>query len=224
MKLWGLAFAALIATAAPAHAELIRFDFAGTVDQALTGTSISAGDPFVASFVLDTEAPVSNSIANLARYDEPYSTMDFAIDGATPTPYAGNPSSFAQVTNQNQLDLVFNFDINSAPFSGGVAGTAFGRFQVQYFTAGLFGSVADLTTLDTALLASLTPFQPVVGAGSNNYADITLTQAVVTVISESVPVPATLLLLGVGVLGLRAGRRHHMQPRIEESAKGGQPG
>lgn len=218
MKRWGLTLSVLIATATPAHAELVQFDFAGTIDAALTGTSIAAGDAFVASFVLDTQAPISASTATSARHDEPYSAVDFTIAGSTPTPDAGT-SGFARVANQNQLELVFNFDINVAPFSGGVAGATFGRFQVQYFTAGLFGSVADLTTLNAALLASLTPFEPRVGAGTNNYADITLTRADVTVISEPVPAPATLLLLGLGMLGVLAGRQRYRQPQILDGAE-----
>lgn len=206
MKLRHLAAAAFISAALPAHAALIQFDLAGTMDNAIAGSSITGGQTFLASFILDTLAPVSASTATDARHDEPYSSVNITIGGVAPTPAAGI-SSFARVANQNQLDIVFNFAINSAPFAGGVGGATFGRFQMQYFGAGLLGSIADLSSLDATLLATLSPFEPRVSAGTNNDSAISLTRANVTVISQPVPEPATLALLGLGVFGIVAARR-----------------
>lgn len=57
------------------------------------------------------------------------------------------------------------------------------------------------------MLATLSPFEPRVSAGTNNDSAITLTRTDVTVISQPVSEPATLALLGLGVVGIVAARR-----------------
>lgn len=203
-----LVLPALLLATLSAQAALIRFDFAGTIDGALAGTSIGAGDPFAASVTLDTAAAVSASAGGASRYDTPYAAVSFLIDGSTPTSLAVDPANFAQVTHQNQLDLVFNFDIDAGPFAGGTGGT-FARFQLQYFSAGstMFGTVADLSSIDVDVLSTLDPVFPYIGAGPANNAGITLTRADVTVLPGTVPEPGTLALASLALTGLWAGRR-----------------
>lgn len=202
MTLRPLAFATLVAAMAPAHAALIQFDLTGTIDNSIDGAGIGGGDPFAASFVLDTNAPITTPGAASNTYETPYSEINFLLSGVTPTPVPSGVTNLARALNDNQLDIYFNFDVNSAPFFGGSAGATFAQFYLQFFSAGvpMYSSTADLSTLDPTVLAGLTPAFAYLSAGAGNSSDLSL-QVGITVLPETVPEPGTLSLLGLGLLG-----------------------
>jgi len=202
MILRPLALATLIAITAPAQAALIQFDLTGTIDNSIDGSSIGGGAAFAASFVLDTNAPVTTPGAASNTYETPYTDITFLIDGITPTTVPSGTENLARALNDNQLDIYFNFDVDSAPFFGGSAGATFAQFYLQFFSAGvpMYSSTADLSTLDPTVLAGLTPAWAYLSAGPANLSDISL-QVGITVLPETVPEPGTLSLLALGLLG-----------------------
>lgn len=210
MNIRTICLSALLVSAPAAHASLIKFDFAGTLSNAIFGSAIAPGDSFSASFLLDTLAPVSASTSTSNRYDSVFTDVSISIDGVTPTPYPGSPTYFVTTFNQDFITLSFNFDGTVAPFNGAGIGTT-GRFQVSYFATGLLGSLADLNSLDVDLLQTLSPRNPLVHVFGGDFSPLTLSLASVSPVT--IPEPASLALLASALCGFGVSHRYRKTPR-----------
>ena len=195
----GLVGLILFGVAGTANAALVNFEFQGTLQSSIAGTTLDAGDSISATFTLDTLSPLTTA----TRYDESLKNVTVEMDGVTPTDFSGSPVNFTTVFGTTQITMSFNFDGAAAPFDGAGAGTI-GRFQVTYLNSGLLLTSGVLSSLDVDLLTTLSPIQGDVFVFGGESSLVNFSVASVT----PVPLPAALplflsALAGLGFVGWR---------------------